>query len=259
MRDAVAVETLKAWRSPLPVVTAGAFVVTTAVAGLFMFILRDPQRARDLGLLGTKAELSGAVADWPGYLALLAQTTAVGGVMIFGVTVIWIFGREFSDHTAKDLLALPVARTTIVAAKFVVTGIWCLLLALETFLLGLVTGALLQLPNWSATSAADGLGRILLTALMTWLLVSVLAWAASAGRGYLAAVGVMFVTVFAAQIVAALGYGHLFPWSVPGIYSGLAGPGKQAVGWLGFTLVGLVGVAGIAATLWWWRDADQSR
>lgn len=259
MREAWAVEVRKARRSRLPAVTAAAFAVTTAVAGMFMFILKDPQRARDLGLLGTKAELSGAVADWPGYLALLAQTTAVGGVMIFGVTVIWIFGREFSDHTAKDLLALPTARTTIVAAKFAVTAVWCLSLALETFLLGLGVGAALSLPNWSATTAAEGLGRILLTALMTWLLVSVLAWAASAGRGYLAAVGVMFVIVFLAQIVAALGYGHVFPWSVPGIYSGLAGDGKPAVGPVGFALVGVVGIAGVAATVWWWRDADQAR
>jgi ABC-2 type transport system permease protein len=259
MGDAVAVETRKARRSRLPVVTAGAFAVTTAVAGLFMFILQDPQRARDLGLLGAKAELSGAVADWPGFLALLAQTTAVGGVMVFGVTLIWIFGREFSDHTAKDLLALPTPRATIVAAKFAVTAVWCLLLALETFVLGLGVGALLGLPNWSATAAWEGLGRLLVTALMTWLLVSVLALAASVGRGYLAAIGVMFVIVFLAQIVAALGYGHLFPWSVPGIYSGLAGADKPPVGIIGFTLVGVVGIAGIAATLWWWREADQAR
>ncbi|MEV0143917.1 MULTISPECIES: ABC transporter permease [unclassified Nonomuraea] len=35
---------------------------------------------------------------------------------------IWLFGREFSDHTAKDLLALPTSRTAIVAAKFVVAA-----------------------------------------------------------------------------------------------------------------------------------------
>lgn len=100
---------------------------------------------------------------------------------------------------------------------------------------------------------------MLACAAMTWLLVSVLALAASVGRGYLAAVAVMFVLLLCAQVIAALGYGHVFPWSVPGIYSGLAGPGKPAVGWPGFALVGAVGLAGIAATLWWWQNADQSR
>jgi len=258
MRDAFAAEARKARRSRLPALTTLAFALAAMVGGLFMFILQNPDRARSLGLLGAKAQLAGGVADWPGYFALLAQTTAVGGVMIFGVILIWIFGREFSDRTAKDLLALPTPRTTIVAAKFAVTGVWCLLLAAETYLLGLAVGAILRLPNWSAQAAWEGLGRLLVTAAMTWLLVSVLALAASAGRGYLAAVGVMFLMVFFAQIIAALGYGHLFPWSVPGIYSGIAGDDQPAVGVLGFGLVAVVGAAGIAATVLWWRDADQA-
>src|SRR5204862_1760089 len=137
MCEAVWAELLKARRSRLPWITIAAFVVAPAVGGLFMFILADPARARSLGLLGTKAQLAGGTADWPSYLGLLAQTVAVGGTIIFGLIVIWTFGREFSDHTVKDLLALPTPRTTIVAAKFVVTGAWCLLLALQTYLLGL--------------------------------------------------------------------------------------------------------------------------
>jgi ABC-2 type transport system permease protein len=107
MREVIWSEALKARRSRLPWVTAAAFAVAAAVGGLLMFILQDPARARAMGLLGTKAQLAGGTADWPGYLALLAQITAVGGTLIFGVVAIWTFGREFSDHTAKDLLALP--------------------------------------------------------------------------------------------------------------------------------------------------------
>jgi ABC-2 type transport system permease protein len=257
MRDAVWGEVLKARRSRLPWVTAGAFVVAAAVGGMFMFILQDPQRARSLGLLGAKVQLAGGTADWPGYFALLAQTTAVGGTVIFGVILIWIFGREFSDHTAKDLLALPTSRAAIVIAKFAVTGLWCGLLAVEAYLLGLGIGAALRLPGWSGSTAWLGLGRLLATAVMAWLLVSVLALAASVGRGYLAAVGVMFVMVFLAQIIATLGYGHLFPWSVPGVFSGIAGADRPAVGPVGFALVVAVGLAGMAGTVAWWRSADQ--
>ena len=259
MRDAVAVEALKARRSRLPWVTAVAVAVAVIVASMFTFILQDPDRARSLGLLGAKAQLAGGTADWPGYLSLLAQTTAVGGVGIFGVILIWIFGREFADRTAKDLLALPTARTTIVSAKFAVSGVWCLMLSVETYLLGLLAGAVLRLPGWSASVASHGLGRLLFTTVMTWLLLSVLALAASVGRGYLPAVGVMFVLIFVSQVVAALGYGHLFPWSVPAIYSGLAGPDRTPPDPIGYTLVALVGSAGVLATLRWWRFADQSR
>jgi ABC-2 type transport system permease protein len=107
--------------------------------------------------------------------------------------------------------------------------------------------------------AAYGFGRLVGTAAMTWLLVSVLALAASVGRGYLAAVGAMFVLLFLAQIIATLGYGHLFPWSVPSVYSGLAGPDRPAVGLSGVVLVVAVGVLSLAGTVGWWRNADQSR
>jgi ABC-2 type transport system permease protein len=32
--------------------------------------------------------------------------------VLFGLIVVWLFGREFSQDTAKDLLALPTARST---------------------------------------------------------------------------------------------------------------------------------------------------
>lgn len=65
--------------------------------------------------------------------------------------------------------------------------------------------------------------------------------------------------MFCAQVVAALGYGRYFPWSVPGLFSGLAGPDQVSPGLLGVALVVLVGAAGVAATALWWRNADQDR
>jgi ABC-2 type transport system permease protein len=94
---------------------------------------------------------------------------------------------------------------------------------------------------------------------MTVLLITPLALAASVARGYLAAVGVMFAAVFTAQIIAVLGYGQYFPYSVPALYSGIAGPDQPALGALGYLLVVAVGVAGVIATTAWWRNADQSQ
>ena len=48
-------------------------------------------------------------ADWNSYFGILTQSIGVGGVLIFGFVASWIFGREYSDGTAKDLLALPTS------------------------------------------------------------------------------------------------------------------------------------------------------
>jgi ABC-2 type transport system permease protein len=81
--------------------------------------------------------------------------------------------------------------------------------------------------------------------------------AASAGRGYLLAVGALLLAVVAAQVVAALGWGAFFPWAVPALASGVAGQGAEAVGAGSYALVLLTGAAGVAGTVAWWRLADQ--
>ncbi|GIH23575.1 ABC transporter permease [Acrocarpospora phusangensis] len=259
MREALWSELLKIRRSRLPWLTLLAFTVVAAVCGLFMFILADPARARALGLLGDKAQLSGADPGWPGYLALLAQAVGVGGLILYGITAIWLFGREFSDRTATDLLALPTSRTAIVTAKFALAACWALLLAVWVCVLGLIIGVALGLPGWTTPAIAYGLGRIVITGALSSLLTTPLALAASLGRGYLPAVGVMFVIVFSAQVIAALGFGAYFPWSVPALYAGLAGPGQDRPGPVGFALVLATAAAGALATTTWWRVADHTR
>ena len=147
MIDALATEVLKARRSRVPWVTAVTFTVAVLVGGLFMFILQDQDRARSLGLIGAKAALVGGRADWPTYFSFLAQITAIGGMMVFGLVSVWLFGREFSQNTVKDLLALPTSRTSIVAAKFVVALAWCLALTFQLLVFGLVIGVVLGLPG----------------------------------------------------------------------------------------------------------------
>ncbi|MGW2222529.1 hypothetical protein ACWCSD_46695 [Nonomuraea sp. NPDC001684] len=145
------------------------------------------------------------------------------------------------------------------AAKFTVAAIWALLLALLLAGLGLLIGAVLALPGWSAPTVAAGVARLVAAAGLAALTTTPLALAASAGRGYLAAVGVLFGIIFAAQIIAALGYGAVFPWSVPGLYAGIAGVGQDPPGPPGLLLVVLTGAAGVAATTGWWNRADHTR
>ena len=252
-------ELLKVRRSRVPWVTFLAFSVAGLVGGFFMFILQNPDRARSLGLLGAKAQLAGGTADWAGYFAFTAQITAVGGLLVFGMVVIWLFGREFADQTAKDLLALPTSRRAVVVAKLLVATGWCLLLAAQLIVMSLVLGTWLDLPGWSANTALRGVGTVLATTVLTVALAATYALVASVGRGYLAAVAAMFVSLFAAQVIAALGFGGWFPWSVPSLLSGVAGPEQAGPGLWGIAGVVLVGVVASTATTLWWERADHDR
>jgi ABC-2 type transport system permease protein len=258
-RAALWAETLKARRSKVPWLTALGFSLAPLVGGLFMIILKDPERARSMGLISAKAQLAAGVADWPTLLSLLAQATAVGGGLLFTLVTTWVFGREFSDHTAKELLALPTPRAAIVGAKFVVVGIWAAGLTALVFALGLVVGAAVGLPGWSRALLWRAAGDLVVTAGLTLALMSPVALLASAGRGYLPPLGWAFLTLFLAQILAAIGWGAWFPWSVPALFSELAGPRAAQIGLQSYVVVGLTCVAGLAGTFVWWHSADQTR
>jgi ABC-2 type transport system permease protein len=258
-RAALWAETLKARRSKVPWLTALGFSLAPLIGGLFMIILKDPERARSMGLISAKAQLAAGVADWPTMLSLLAQATAVGGGLLFTLVTMWVFGREFSDHTAKELLALPTPRAAIVAAKFVVVGIWAVGLTALVLVLGLIVGAAVGLPGWSTALLWRAAGALVVTAVLTLALMTPVALLASAGRGYLPPLGWAFLTFFLAQILAAIGWGAWFPWSVPALFSELAGPRATQIGLQSYIVVGVTCVAGLAGTFAWWHSADQTR
>ncbi len=101
LRAAVATEFLKSRRSRVPWGVAVGFSIAPLVMGLFMVILKDPDAARALGLLGAKAQLTAGTADWPTYWSLLGQAVTVGGAILFAFLTAWVFGREFADRTVR--------------------------------------------------------------------------------------------------------------------------------------------------------------
>jgi ABC-2 type transport system permease protein len=250
-------EQLKAQRARMPLLTLAGLTLAPLMGALFMKILLDPAWAAHFGALTTKAQLSAAHGDWPTYFALLTQALAVGGAIIFSLVVIWLFGREYSDHTAKDLLALPIPRATIVTAKLLLAALWCAALTLWVYLLGLALGALTSLPGWTADRWLHATAVYVVTAILTIALALPLALAASAGHGYLPAIGVMILLFFFSQVLSVLGLGPWFPWAAPALLSGAAGPAAQNLGVGTYLLVTVTVAAGIAGAVEWWRAADQ--
>ena len=252
-------ETLKMRRSNVPLLTAIGFSIAPLVAGLFMVILKDPEAARSMGLISTKAQLVGGTADWTTFFGFIAQAVAIGGALVFAIVTAWVFGREFSDHTAKELLALPTSREAIIGAKFIVIAAWTTLLSLFIFLLGLIVGALVDIPGWSTDLLRSAFGDVFGSAALTIALLPYVALLASMGRGYLPSFGWTLLSVFLAQIAAAMGWGDWFPWSVPALFSGAAGPRADLLGMHSYIIVIFTSLIGLAATFWWWRSADQTR
>ena len=224
-------ETLKARRSKVPLLASIGLTLAPLMDGLFMFIMKDPERAREMGLLSVKAQLAMSTPDWTTFFSVLTQAIAVGGVIVF----------------------------SIVTAKLIVIAAWVFATTLWIYLIGLIVGNLVDIPGWTNKLAWVSFRDVLITAGMTLLLMAPVALIASMGRGYLPPLGWAVLTIFFSQIVAATGWGDWFPWSVPALYSGVVGPRAEQLGIHSYVLVSLAGMIGLAATFWWWRNAEQTR
>ena len=120
----LATELLKLRRSKVTWLSLAALSLGPLAIALMMWIVREPGRAAKLGLLGTKANLSGLTATWPAYSSMLTMVVGIGGMLLLAFVVAFVFGREYTEGTAKNLLALPVGRHWFALAKLVVAAVW---------------------------------------------------------------------------------------------------------------------------------------
>jgi ABC-2 type transport system permease protein len=256
LTDMIWVELRKAIRSRMPLWTAvGSLFMPLGIAFL-IFVSRNPEISKQLGLISAKANLmTYAATDWTTYLGLFGQLIAAGGFLLFIMIISWVFGREFTDGTVKDMLAVPVQRSSILAAKFIVMAFWSLMLTVLILMVGLGMGALIELPRGSASVILQGSVLVLVSGCLAIVVVLPFALFASIGRGYLLPIGLAVLTLMMTNLVAIAGWGEYFPWAVPGLYA----QAKTPLTLISYLILFCTGLAGILATYVWWKNADQNR
>lgn len=130
-------EVLKVKKSRIFISSVFFFIFVSSMMSLVMFIQIYPDVAGKLGLIGNKASiLRFGEPNWMNYFNLLIQGFAGVGLVGIGFITGWIFGREFSDHTLKDLLVVPVSRELFVLSKSIVIIVWALILSVVIYFQG---------------------------------------------------------------------------------------------------------------------------
>jgi ABC-type transport system involved in multi-copper enzyme maturation permease subunit len=257
LSQVIATEFLKLHHSKVTWFSLAAISMGPLGIALFMWIEREPGRAAQLGLLGTKADLSGLQATWPSYLSMLTLLVGIGGMLLLAFIVAYIFGREYAEGTAKNLLALPVGRPSFVLAKFVVTAVWWVVLVAAVIAEALVLGMALGLPDFSAGLAIRAVRNALLAAGLAYLLVPVVAWITTLGRGYMPPLGFAVAMLALGNIFAKTGWAVWFPWSIVPLLIGVVGQPVQTLPPGSFVVLALTFTAGVAGTVWQFIYADN--
>ncbi len=252
-------EMLKARRSKIMLGGIIAFMILPLAGGLFMLILKYPEQAKAMGIINAKAQITAMSADWPSYLGIVAMGSGALGQILFAFITAWVFGREFTDHTVKEWLALPTPRHAIVSAKFVTIALWALGAGLLVFMAAIGIGLAVHIPGGSFDLIWKTFLNILITIPLNIMLMPFVAFFASRGRGYILPLAWTILAMGLANLVSVLGWGDWFPWGVPVLVSGMVKPNADHLGLHSYLMVVLACIIGLAATYLWWRSADQTR
>jgi ABC-2 type transport system permease protein len=258
LKAALWVEMLKVRRTRIFLISIYFFIFIGAMMGLLVFLSIHPEIANRSSTLRMKTSFIGG-SDWKAFYDLLIQLILTIGVIGAGFITSWVFGREFSDRAIKDLLALPVRRSTIVVSKLIVLFAWSLLLSLTILAAALLTGIATRISGWTSPDFFHFLKVYLVCTLLNTLLITPVAFVSSAGRGYMLPISFVILILILTQLlfVGLPGLTQWFPWALPALYSGVAGIAIPSPGFLSYLLYFITVVAGLFGTTAWWRFADH--
>lgn len=255
-REVLVTEFLKLRRTGVPWATLVAILCAPMAIALLMWIVQDPERAASLGLVGTKANLAGLEATWTAYGGYLAVLVGAGGMMLIAFIVAFLFGREYADGTARNMLALPVDRGWFAFAKLTVAAVWWLGLALAGLAEGLLIGWAMGLPGFSGEAVAGTAADTLTAAGAAFLLAPVLAWITVWSRSYLAALGFALASLLVGDLLGHTGWGVWFPWSIVPLLTGMATT-ASALPWFSYVVLAVTFAVGVVGTVLQLRYADH--
>jgi ABC-2 type transport system permease protein len=76
-------------------------------------------------------------------------------------------------------------------------------------------------------------------------------------RGYIAPIGFLIVTLVLGNFIGMLGFGPYYPWGIPALYA-IKEVESAHLAVASIIILTMTSIAGLIATLMWWRYADQS-
>jgi len=208
------VESRKAWASTVfPVAT----LLVVAGVGFLAGAMMAAVRAGNEQVVAQVGPLAGETA-WQTYLNVSISIAAAAVLLSVGVILSWVFGREFADGTAPGLFATAVPRRDTALAKLLVVLLWGGAMAVAlTGVVGLV-GLVLPLGAIDGAIVAQ-MSRLGILTVLSTLLATPAAWAATLGRGLLPGIATTIGLVVLAQVGVVAGVGAWVPLAAPALWA----------------------------------------
>jgi ABC-2 type transport system permease protein len=121
----------------------------------------------------------------------------------------------------------------------------------------LISGRSVGISGWETENIGQLTLKFLATSFLTLLLSTPVGFFASYGRGIIAPLGFVIITLILAQFMGVSGLGAYFPWAIPGVFSVSETVPGMIVTRVSYVILIITFIGGFAATALWWKHADH--
>lgn len=135
------------------------------------------------------------------------------GTLLYGVITAYLFNREYVEDTLKNLLTIPVSRTSLIASKLVLLFIWILTLTLVAWGLTLILGLIGQYEGLNAALLLQSLKQFLIGGGLLFLLSTPTMFVTFLFKNYVPTIIFTAVITMGNVALANREYKVIYPWS----------------------------------------------
>ncbi|MCR8645449.1 ABC transporter permease [Paenibacillus sp. N1-5-1-14] len=139
--------------------------------------------------------------------------TLLIGTLLYGVITAYLFIREFTEDTMKNLLTIPVSRIGIIFSKLVLLFLWIMILTFTSWVLILILGLLAQYEGMSIGVILQSLKEFLIGGSLLFLLSTPTMFVAFLFKNYVPTIIFTAVITMGNVAITNRDYKAVFPWS----------------------------------------------
>jgi len=170
------------------------------------------------------------------------------GIPLYGVAAAWLYSREYTEDTLKNLLTIPVSRTGLLLSKLALLFLWILTLAVTAWALTLTLGLLGGFGGLSASLLLASFKQFTGAAALLFALCTPVICIALAMRHLVPAMIFSIAVTMVTVMGSTSEYKGLIPWSAAfDLVNGTLLPVYPAL--YSYVSIAATSIAGLAAAL----------
>lgn len=135
------------------------------------------------------------------------------GTLLYGVITSYIFNREYSENTLKNILSIPISKFSILMAKLCMLFLWILLLTIISWSVILILGIIAHFQGLNIDVLVKSFKQFFLGGSLLFMVASPAVFIALKFKSYLHSIVFASVITMINILVSNSKYMALYPWS----------------------------------------------